>query len=602
VVVIDTDHSDAHERYRTAWDNALAPVIERPVSIIEFSESKRFCGLKLYPHQRIVLKIYNNEVLDEWEMAVLLSWIEEGYLPPDTLDRIARRGAFREFVAVIGRRGSKSLMSAIIALYEVYKLLLKDNPHDHYNMLAGDPIQVACVADSSNQADETIFAKIHALVRQNEWLLERIPGGRIGNDIYFATRNDMRIAERLWREQGIRDLKPSVQLRSYSANSGASRGRAVIVVVFDEIAHYQNREGRDNAYNLYEALAPATTDFGEDGRIASISSPKYEFGKFFDQYTDIWSGAKKNSIGFQIPSWEMYKNAERVGLRPRFTLHSLKYDNETIEFGTPQWWREYGAQFQKNVSLYMNGEHISRMFKRAKEMQWTWRDGGTQFHLYHGHGDPAKNRAGYPFMVAHYDARLDAVVVDWAWRWRVRQRLTDTPLDAREHLYKVGDIIDYDSVETTIEEKVIDRFHMRKITFDHWNSIGSIQRLKKYARNRGKNVFVEEVTFSRGFQEDIYEKLRTELANHRVVCPFWQILSLELNNVINNGGKIEPPSTGPVTTKDAADCLAVLVSRCLEDAEKGRTETTAGQTVQQMGGVPVSMPQPAIIQGRPFGG
>ncbi len=596
--------SAKHNRYWEAWDIGISPIIERPVSIIEFAEGSKFCNLKLYPHQKLVLKVYNSEQLNDYEFTTLTSWIQEGYLPPDTMDRMTRVKAFREFVAVIGRRGSKSLMSAIIALYEVYKLLLKDSPHDHYNMMSGDPIQVACVADSSAQADETIFAKVHALLRRNNWLMERIPGQSIGHDIFFSTRNDIRESDRLWKEQGIRDLKPSIQIKAYNARAFQSgRGRAIIVVVFDEIAHYQNREGRDNAYNLYEALAPSTSDFQGDGRICSISSPKYRFGKFFDQYTDIWSGLRKNTIGFQVPSWEMYKNAERVGLRPRFTFQSLKTDHETITFGTPEWWREYGAQFQANIALYMNSQHVSRMFTQAKERNWTWQKGGTQFHFYHMHGDPAKNRAGYPGLIGHYDAKSDKVFVDWAWRWKVQQNVTDTSLDDRETMYRQGEIIDYMDVENTFMEQM-NVFYLRKITFDHWNSIGSIRRLKEHARRSEMGwVEVEEVTFSGPYQLDIYEKLRTELANGRVICPFWQILSQELNNVIRNGDKIKPPDSGPVTTKDAADCLAVVVARCLEQAEKGQvSRENMRNTVTQLGGVPVHMPTPGIVMGGPFSG
>ena len=69
--------------------------------------------------------------------------------------------------------------------------------------------------------------------------------------------------------------------------------------------------------------------------------------------------------------------------------------------------------------------------------------------------------------------------------------------------------------------------------------------------------------------------------------------------MIDNKGKIDKPDSGPVQTKDVADCLAVLVTRCLEDAEKGRKDRVEGQrggSIGQMGGVPVRMPDPAIVR------
>ena len=504
-------------------------------------------------------------------------------------------------------------MSAIIALYEIYKLLLKDNPQEHYNILFGEPIQVACVADTSTQAGETILAKTAALVKNCPWLLDKIHTDDVDKSTYmrFRTKADVRQDDKLFRERGLRSYTASVVLRGYSSNAGAARGRAIIVVVFDEIAHYQNREGRDNAYNLYQALTPSTTDFGSDGKIVCISSPKYEFGQFFDLYTSLWSGGKQNAIGVQIPSWEMYINSERIGRPPRFTFEGLKTDSETIEFGTPEWWREYGAKFQKNVSLYMNEKHIERMFKLADQYKWDWQGhwnpntksvdgGGVPLHYYHFHGDPAKNHAGFGMIVAHYDSETDKVFVDWGWRHKVRQRINEKPLDDREYLYPQNEIIDYESVEDQCKD-LIRKFHLRTLSFDQWNSVGSIQRLKKFARKvgMGDTLKVKEETFTGPKNYRMYENLRTELANERVVCPRWMILSQELNNLIDNKGKIDKPDSGPVQTKDVADCLAVLVTRCLEDAEKGRKDRVEGQrggSIGQMGGVPVRMPDPAIVR------
>ncbi len=589
------------------WNNTLNPVLPKPVSIIEFAEGEEYCRLKLYPHQRLILKLYNNEALDEWEQSILKNWHRLGYTVPDIFQRLENKPegeGFHEAIFAIGRRGSKSLMAAIISLYETYKLLLKDNPHKYYNILEGEPIQVACVADTSSQAGETIFAKIHALCLRNKWMLNRRPPGEERDSFMaFQTNEDRRQAKMLWDERGIKSSRASVVLKSYSANSGSARGRAIIVVVFDEIAHYQNRQGRDNAYNLYEALTPSTTDFGDDGKIVSISSPKYKFGMFFDLYSSLWSGKKQNAIGFQIPSWEMYDNAERVGLRPRFTLEQLKHDSETIEYGTPEWWREYGAKFQENVSIYFNPNHVNRMFKLGEEIGWDWQDqGGSTAFYYHMHGDPAKNHAGFPLVVAHYDPDWDKVFIDWAWRWKVRQKISEGPLDKRETIYKQGSIIDYDDVEDKAKW-CIDHFFLRTISFDQWNSIGSIQHLKKYAVQRGVGdiLRVFEDTFTGRQEYRAYEKVRKEMADERIVSPYWPILHMELNNVIDNGGKITPPDIGPVTTKDAADCMVIAANRALEDAEKGRTDRRqvhATGTIGQFGGVPMKMPSPGQVRGR----
>ncbi len=76
------------DRFRTAWDTALDEIVERPVSIIEFAEDPRYCNLPLYPNQRIILKLYNNEILSRWEVSVVNEWIREGYCTPDFAERV----------------------------------------------------------------------------------------------------------------------------------------------------------------------------------------------------------------------------------------------------------------------------------------------------------------------------------------------------------------------------------------------------------------------------------------------------------------------------------------------------------------------------------
>lgn len=587
---------DSRAFWETQWRDTFDTVIAKPVSIIEFAEvmcSNEHHDFKLYPNQKIALKMYAGEALSVSETAVVEFWRTQEYVPPDIWERYENatmRGGFAEFVMVLGRRGSKSFMSSLIACYEIYKLLLKKHPHKHYNMLPNEPITVAVVASTGTQASEALFPKIKSLIAQCKWLRDRIPREGFKSDyIVFQTDGDRELDARM-KTEGKNTVTTSVKVQVFNAESGATRGRATIVVIFDEMAHYQNRQGRDNAYNMYEALGPSTADFGKDGRIIAISSPLYEAGQFFDLYTGIWEGRKPNSLGLRLPSWVMYERAELIDREPRFTFASLKIDSETIEFDTPEWWREYGAQFQKNVSIYMIADHVENMFAQAETFNWEWQDTGNHIYYYHGHGDPAKNHAGFPLLVGHYDPRVDKVFVDWAWRWKVRAKPQEQQLD-RETFYPPNSIIDYEDVENHLQG-VFDKFTVRRWTFDQWNSIGSIQRLRKYAAMRGQHTQVEEFTFSGTPEYDAYEKLRNEMRKGRVVCPRWLPLQRELNNIWDKGGKIVPADAGPVRTKDIADCLAIVVTRCLEDADiRGRTDKINNpESIQQLNGVMIRMP------------
>ncbi len=595
-MVVVRDQSTEQDSAWASWNQLMNPLASTPVSIIEFTEE--WLKLKLYPAQRIILKVYNGEELDEWELDIVKLWIQKGHLPPGILNRIQEGEPFRRIIMAVGRRGSKSTLSAVIALYETYRLLLKPNPQEFYTIQEGERIQIACVADSTNQADETIFSKIHSFLPKCKWLMDRLPLGtelKPGRDIFFQTDADRNEIEQVYLDTGKRPWKASIQLRVYSALSGRIRGRSIIVIVMDEMAHYQNREGRDNAHNISEAAVPSIMEFGPDGRVIAISSPKYESGKFFEMWSDTWQGEAKNTIAFQVPTWAIYEHGEMRNMMVKFTFDQLKEDDETIRFGTPAWWREYGAQFQKSVSLYMNPDHVERAFKLSEELNWTWQDAGRHVFFYHVHGDPAKNGAAFPLLVAHYDETYDKVFVDWGWRWRVAKSQIDLA-GPREKVYPQGSVIYYPDVEEA-GRNILDRFFVRAFTFDHWNSIGSIQELERHAAKTGiEFVNIDEATFTGPFQYRIYEKLRTGLANEQVVCPRWQPLQQELNNVEDQGGKISSPSQGPCTTKDVADCLAVVFERCMQEAAQGvRNRNMSGDSIEALGSDIFNLPSGALV-------
>lgn len=568
--------------------DVLDTILPAPqVSIIEWAEGKDYLHYILLPAQRIILKIYAGEQLLDWERGIVQEWVEKHYVPPDIWDKINTGSSVgdiswvKELVLVVGRRGAKTFLVGIIISYEVYRLLSKPDPQRYYGLPPHAGIRVACCASTNQQAKDTVYDSVRGCILNNPWFEDYLKSANaIGKSkISFSTLADQEKMKSL-AAKGVKNTLESVSIELFSASSFASgRGRALIVIVFDELAWFQTPEGKDNAKELYEAMTPSAKTFGKDARVISLSSPKYPNGKFWELWDRAFSPTTDDPLlGFHFPTWVMYEHAEKVfgDYIPEFTLseEDLKRTKDVL-YGTPEWRREYGAEFQKSIDRFLPPWAIERMFAKSKELNWDFQEKGTSRFFYHGHGDPAKNGASFAILVAHREA--DIVFVDDLWVFRVAKGYNDWQGE-RERMFPVDtEAIVYSEVEDKLETW-IQNYDLRKFTFDQWNSIGSIQRLQAFCHTCGKGHtrFAEE-TFTGSHNYNVYKKLKNALLSERVVCAPHVTLSAELYGLMDNNGKVEKQKSGPCTTKDICDALAVTVTRLLEDEEAvqpGHNRTT----------------------------
>lgn len=108
------------------------------LSVIDFAEDERFCNKRLYPRQKLLLKLMFLEDLTRFEETLLDEWIysKEVTIPPDVRQRVAwlkEHGYphFREVVLVGGRRSSKGFLTGIAMAYKMYQVLQLQDPNAH---------------------------------------------------------------------------------------------------------------------------------------------------------------------------------------------------------------------------------------------------------------------------------------------------------------------------------------------------------------------------------------------------------------------------------------------------------------------------------------
>ena len=145
----------------------------------------------------------------------------------------------------LGRRSGKTLMASIAAVYScfvlesTYKRKVRKNEKWHIVTIANDQQQ----------------AKI-ALNNIRQLILDSPLGGEITRE----TATEIEISN-------------GCVFRAIPASARASRGTAVVMCVFDELAFQLEGDANRGAKAIYDALSPSIAQFGGDGRILELSSP-----------------------------------------------------------------------------------------------------------------------------------------------------------------------------------------------------------------------------------------------------------------------------------------------------------------------------------------
>lgn len=581
--------------------------------IIEFCMSDRYLNRpNLYPRQATLLKLIflQDELFTEYDLDVIGGWIEsyketadekgEGNngVIPDVMERLAINKAagrkwFREVVFPIGRRGSKGHIGGLAGSYVLWNYLSKGDPQGHYGV------------DRDKQMAMMVFAGKKEQARQHQWkdLTNVILGATcfapyvsraLGESLsMYAPYDFVRMLER--EERGI-DTEVDIAtfiIEAREATTMAARGPAAFGLYFDEMAHVVRAVAKSDAGEVYESAVPALDQFGLDGFIYEPSSPWQKIGKFRENYERALEHEEDGSPTYpeifmaQMTSWDPYVDWERTrdpalrmearpeGIVPvpnmegfeertaiyfpalRGAIQTFDAEMEKLERANPETFRvERRAHFAAVLDAYLNPERIADIWKPwpTEEDKLTQQiRGGSLAIDYRAHGDPSKSGANFGWAIAHVvhppaeidDRGLPHVVFDKIHHW--------DPADFEGHE------VDYDVIGNEIASDM-DAFMPVELTFDQWNSVSTIQKLRRHARARQypKRVTIYERDATGPLNWKTYETFKTALGLGLVHGPYYEMAELELTFLQDVGhNKVDHPTSGPVQTKDVADCMAI---------------------------------------------
>ena len=159
--------SDSPDFMRELTDSFLTGNTKDVVDIITFMEAPWGLKFKPRPVQKFILRAYYGMEMDNKDKYISVSdQINErvlyNFTEKEFLKYLYEEGRcntnevtgknFKELDLVLGRRAGKSILTSTISAYELYKLVKRGNPLEHYGMPAHDTISIVNVAPTDDQA------------------------------------------------------------------------------------------------------------------------------------------------------------------------------------------------------------------------------------------------------------------------------------------------------------------------------------------------------------------------------------------------------------------------------------------------------------------
>lgn len=458
------------------------------LTIIDFIERFKLLPNGLFPVQKFILKLYYNiplddtnkviRITDRFNTRVMHELTEVEYLKylydQGRCNIPKQDGNVRhELILVLGRRSGKSTLSAIIAAYELYKLLRRRNPQAHYGIPANSEIRVLCVANDKEQAS-IVYGDMSGYVDNVDYF-KSSRTNQTQTFMRFQTDQDR---QKYGTGKGARS---TITATFKSSIAKGLRGRGIICYILDEVAFFVD-DGKSSAEQVYRAINPSIAQFSpkdpvnkhkpigpSDGRAIMISSPDARDGFFYRQYQLALSGgvAAKNMLVVQAPTWEVNPTLDK-------SYYEVEFNKDPRSFMT-----EHGAEFSDRVRGWIeDSKDLTDCIKPGLKPILR----GAPRELFWAGVDFAVVRDGTAIALIHFvDGKLELAYHE-VWyagkRWQdSNPHLSVPPTEYARNLENVSRL---DVAEIAEWFRILStRFYIDKAVFDQWSGPIFEQELHK---------------------------------------------------------------------------------------------------------------------------
>ena len=281
-------------------------------------------------------------------------------------------GEYSTAVWQCGRRGGKSLLSDVLALYDV---AVRDQLR--VRMRPGELRIAAIVCPRQEQAS--------AHIRNCRLLLE----------------HSQRLRHLLAQETGdTLTFQNGSAIVAYPCSARGIRGAAWSSAILDELAHFVDTDtGPAAGDRILEAAWPALSQFGRDGWLIAISTPRWRQGAFWRLSQDAESGRFPQMHFRHLATAEM-----NPSIPSDFLDDQRRRDPELFA-------REFQAEFIAGAGIYLDPDQIVAAQRREGVLA------PSASQRYYGAIDPGYQVDAFTLAIAHRDEQGRAVV-DGCWAWR----------------------------------------------------------------------------------------------------------------------------------------------------------------------------------------
>lgn len=487
---------------------------------------KEKLGIELTPQQRLILAVFYGIELTEEQHSILEFWKAKDRTSYDFDFGPKERS---NLVLESGRRSGKSMMGSLILCYEFEKLCRMPSPQAFFGIASSTLISMICIATSAEQAKQTIYGQTRAMFRNVYFLDKLVKAGKI----------DL-------QEKAIKYEEKLLYIYSGNSKSETQVGGSPIVIVLDEGALFEDKDGQSNALTLWDNLGAGGLVFGKYAKRCIISSAWREG----DALVELYKASKQSQawIGFRLRSWDvnpkfasrdnpvidsMYVSARAMaellyeGIRS--SAHNAYFDPDSVK-----------AAFDNMSDLYAmelpdDGDKLVKLkINRVGKFS-----GRTYMHL-----DPAVIHDAYALAYGHSymsEGKLH-VSIDGIMAWQPRDGRHVSILSVQEAIYHI-------------------HLHrpLYKVTADSKESSETLQRLNT------SGIPTEIVGFSNPKQLSYYDVMRRLMLEGRLHLPknspWTELLKEELLYLTvtqtKNAGQVKVTHL-PDKSKDISDCVSCV--------------------------------------------
>jgi hypothetical protein len=230
---------------------------------------------------------------------------------------------FKEACLVIGRRGGKSRMLALIACY-----LATFRSYDEY-LAPGEVAVVAVIAASRAQA-RSIFQYLDGLLRAVP-ALDAMLKNEKGKDLYAT--------------QEVLTLNNRVRIEIHTASFRVTRGYTFAAVLADETAFWRDESSANPDGEIFRALRPGLATI-PGALLLNASSPYRKAGVLFTTHRRFFG---KNDG--RVLVWQADTLTMNPALDPSVVEEAYEDDAESAS-------AEFGAQFRDDISDFVSRDLV----------------------------------------------------------------------------------------------------------------------------------------------------------------------------------------------------------------------------------------------------